>query len=197
MNNISGIYKITSPTGRIYIGQSTNIKKRVSYYKSLHCKGQTKIYASLKKHGWENHNFEILLHCDESKLNEMEAYYIDLYKSFDTEFGLNLTSGGDVVKCSEETKIKRSIALKGRVFTEEWKRKIGEKSRGRMIGFKHSEETLKKLKNIVRKKWTKPHPQKGKCVSKEEALIRHRLANKKYRLKIKEQKLKIKNECQE
>lgn len=34
MEKICGIYKITSPSGRIYIEQSRNIKRRISEYKS-------------------------------------------------------------------------------------------------------------------------------------------------------------------
>lgn len=33
-----GIYKITSPTGKIYIGQSKNIPDRIKRYKGLRCK---------------------------------------------------------------------------------------------------------------------------------------------------------------
>ena len=34
-----GIYKITSPTRKIYIGQSINIEKRQSQYRNLNKKG--------------------------------------------------------------------------------------------------------------------------------------------------------------
>ena len=60
MIKICGIYKITSPSGRIYIGQAKNLRKRLNSYKGLHCKGQTKLYNSLKKYGWENHQFDII-----------------------------------------------------------------------------------------------------------------------------------------
>jgi len=45
-----GIYKITSPSGKIYIGQSINIEKTWKYrYKNLNaCKRQTILYNSLK-----------------------------------------------------------------------------------------------------------------------------------------------------
>ena len=39
-----GIYKITNPSGKIYIGQSVNIDNRISSYKNLKCKNQTKLY---------------------------------------------------------------------------------------------------------------------------------------------------------
>ena len=48
-----GIYKITSPTNKIYIGQSTNIENRWNdYYKMIRCKRQTRLYNSLKKYGF-------------------------------------------------------------------------------------------------------------------------------------------------
>ena len=44
-----GIYKITNPTNKIYIGQSIDIKKRFNQYKNLQCKGQKALYSSLLK----------------------------------------------------------------------------------------------------------------------------------------------------
>ena len=55
-----GIYKITSPSGKIYIGQSVNIKDRIKAYKCGHCKEQPFVCNSILKHGWENHKFEII-----------------------------------------------------------------------------------------------------------------------------------------
>jgi group I intron endonuclease len=49
-----GIYKITNPKGKIYIGQSVDIEKRKYYYQALHCKKQTMLYNSIKKYGWDN-----------------------------------------------------------------------------------------------------------------------------------------------
>lgn len=46
-----GIYKITNPNGRIYIGQSTDIKFRWGIYRKLKCKDQPSLYNSLKKYG--------------------------------------------------------------------------------------------------------------------------------------------------
>lgn len=79
-----GIYKITNPTGKIYIGQSTNIKKRWEFYIGFHCKGQTKLYNSLKKYGWDNHKKEILEECRVSMLEERETFYKLYYKVLDT-----------------------------------------------------------------------------------------------------------------
>ena len=64
-----GIYKITSPSKKIYIGQSIDIEYRWKSYKRLHCQTQTKLYNSLKKYGSDKHKFEILQLCDKEQLN--------------------------------------------------------------------------------------------------------------------------------
>lgn len=99
-----GIYKITSPTGRIYIGQSIRIKLRLWYYYKLECKNQRKLYHSLLKYGFVNHTFEIIHICEREHLNTFERFYIKYYKTFNTWHGMNLTEGGDSAAMSEETK---------------------------------------------------------------------------------------------
>ena len=88
------IYKITSPTGRIYIGQTTNLKLRVRDYKRNTCKLQTKLYASLRKYGFNQHKFEIIEKVELVSGNEREIHWIAFYKSFNTRKGMNMTSGG-------------------------------------------------------------------------------------------------------
>lgn len=39
-NVLIGIYKITSPSNKVYIGQSTDLYSRFYIYKKLHCKKQ-------------------------------------------------------------------------------------------------------------------------------------------------------------
>lgn len=109
-----GIYKITSPSKKIYIGQSIDIEKRFNEYKRLSCKGQIKLYSSLKKYGFEKHKFEVLLECSSDELNEFERYYQDLYCATNRNgLNLKLTKTNDR-KCehSEETKLKISINKK-------------------------------------------------------------------------------------
>ena len=54
------IYKITNPKGKVYVGQTTNYRKRLNHYRILHCKRQQKLYNSLHKYGFNNHVFEII-----------------------------------------------------------------------------------------------------------------------------------------
>ena len=84
-----GIYKITSPTKKVYIGQSQNIEKRFYYYKRECCKSQPKLYTSIKSHGFNNHKFEVIEECDVSELNSRERYWQDFYNVI-SDNGLNL-----------------------------------------------------------------------------------------------------------
>lgn len=56
----AGIYKLTSPSGKSYIGQSLNLKKRLSEYRRLACVNQPKIFNAISKYGWENIKVDII-----------------------------------------------------------------------------------------------------------------------------------------
>ena len=71
-----GIYKITSPSGRIYIGESVDILTRWVSYRNLSCKGQPKLLGSLKKYSPENHIREV---ADEWKEKLDPRVYNALY----------------------------------------------------------------------------------------------------------------------
>jgi len=108
-----GIYKIVSPSEKIYIGQSINIEKRwEKNYKTLKCKTQTKLYNSLKKYGPENHIFEVIEECLENQLDEREIYWGTHYSVLGNN-GLNLRLGNGKGSLSEETKHKISSNSKG------------------------------------------------------------------------------------
>lgn len=150
-DKVIGIYKITNPKGKIYIGQSVNINKRFLYYKGLQCKGQKKVYSSLFKYGFENHKFEIITQglYNKELLNDLEKHYIQLYNSYRN--GLNLSIGGGTLGSGKDhpcygrklTKEHREkISIKSRNISEETREKIRISSTGR----KHTEETKLKLK---------------------------------------------------
>lgn len=103
-----GIYKITSPSGKVYIGKSINIEKRWDVYLKIYgCEQQVKLFNSLCKYGSINHIFEIIEECSIEQLNEREIYYIKLYDSINN--GLNLTEGGDGGNLNEESEELRRI----------------------------------------------------------------------------------------
>lgn len=111
---ICGIYKITSPSGRIYIGKSKDILKRWVSYRSVKCKRQTKLYNSLLKYGSEVHIFEIVEKCKFEELIKKERYWQEYYKV--VEGGLNCNYAKTDEKpqvMSESTKQAMSIAMTG------------------------------------------------------------------------------------
>jgi len=141
-----GIYKITSPTNRVYIGQSINIQERWCFHKLRNCKKQTKLNRSFNKYGCENHIFEIIEECVIENLNERERYYQDFYDVLNKGLNCILTNSNDRSGVlSEETKLKISLARKGK-YTKE---------NNPFYGKKHSNETIEKLRNsqIGEKSW--------------------------------------------
>jgi len=93
-NKICGIYKIVSPNNKVYIGQSVDINNRKSKYKKCQCVNQLLLYNSLKKYGFKNHIFEIIHIYKKDELNKLEKHYVELYKSNNTDCGLNVQKGG-------------------------------------------------------------------------------------------------------
>lgn len=151
----SGIYKITSPTGKIYIGQSRNILKRINHYKNLKCVGQPKLYASIMKYGWDNHNFEIICECEINELIDLEKHYIKEYDTFNTEHGMNLTSGGDGYSFTENTRRKISEAHKGKTHTKKTKQKMSVAHIGKTHSKEHNRNQGNSLRGVKRSEETK------------------------------------------
>lgn len=111
------IYKLTSPTGRIYVGKTVSLSTRMNHYKRLQCKTQIALHASLAKYGFENHALEIIesFSSNISVANDKEMFWIRTNMSNKNKFteqnGLNLTDGGGGCvghKMSEENKRKLS-----------------------------------------------------------------------------------------
>ena len=149
-----GIYKIINPSGKVYIGQSINLEKRLRCYQQGASTSQRKIYRSIKKYGWDSHAWEILEECEESQLNERERYYQEFYKS--VEYGLNCkyTETYDKTgKLSEETKRLIGDRHRGKITSEEHKQKLSKFFKGK---------PGKKLSEEVKMKMRKPKPPRSK-----------------------------------
>lgn len=130
MSKICGIYKITSPSGKVYIGQSVDIKRRFTSYKTLNkSKSQVKLYNSFVKYGVDKHIFEIIEECLVDFLNEKERYWQEYYNVLEPSKGLNLCLTGTKDKKhlhSEETKLKMRESRKGYNHTKETIAKLSE-----------------------------------------------------------------------
>jgi group I intron endonuclease len=157
-----GIYKITSPTNKIYIGQSIDIDDRFRKYKNLNCTRQTIIYNSLKKYGWEQHIFEIIEECSADKLLERETYWKEHYKVLEVP-SLCCRIDGKGGYMNEETKAKIGLKHKGKVMSDESKFKISEALKGRkntwtkpgggVAGYKYTDEQIQKMSKPRVNKW--------------------------------------------
>lgn len=115
----TGIYKWTSPTGRIYVGQSSNLKQRLGWYKGngLNKSNMPKLQRSFKKHGIEKHKFEIIEYCSLDQLNEREIYWGKYYNTL--EEGLNCKLGEQNCVFSEDTKDRMSKSKLGKPLSFE------------------------------------------------------------------------------
>lgn len=157
-----GIYKITSPSGKIYIGQSIDIKKRLRDYKNNKGVKQPKLNNSFLKYGFDAHEIEVICECLIEELNDKERYYQDLFDCVKKGLNCTLTASNDKSgKLSLETRKKISISnsnqsqeirdsramkLKGRKRPDEVRFKISESSKGKKV----SEATKIRLAEISR-----------------------------------------------
>jgi group I intron endonuclease len=127
-----GIYKWTSPTGKIYIGQSKDLGKRYDWYlgTAIYKSKMTKLKRSFSKYGVKNHIYEIIEYCSLEQLNEREIYW-GLHHDVLNK-GLNCKLGEQNCIFSELTKKKMSDSKKG---------------------FKHTLESEQKRQSSLRKVW--------------------------------------------
>lgn len=117
------IYKYTSPIGKIYIGQTTDEKRRRATFLNLNKSyGGVKIDRARQKYGPEKFHYEVLFkrrfrNKEDAtlKLDELEEFYIQYYNSY--RDGYNMTFGGYTTRgfvFSEEQKAEMSRARTGR-----------------------------------------------------------------------------------
>lgn len=90
---ICGIYKIENLfSGKTYIGQSKDIEARVKSH--FNCREDSIIDNAIFEEGRESFGYQVLEICDESMLDSLEDYYIQMYHSNDPGFGYNVVRGG-------------------------------------------------------------------------------------------------------
>ena len=132
-----GIYKFTSPSGKIYIGQSVNIERRFKWHKANTQKLKSKLSNSFKKYGFDNHLFEVIEECKIELLNERERYWQEIYDVINSGLNLLLTKTSDKSGyASIEVREKLSELRKGKKHSPE--RNL--KNSLSKLGVKHSKE---------------------------------------------------------
>lgn len=135
------IYKYTSPSGKIYIGQTTNERQRYCTHKSKSIHPDNYFHQAIHKYGIENFKYEVLFRTQSDDmgrlrtiLNAEEKYYIRKYNSNDRTKGYNLTEGGEgIFHASLEVRQKISASKLGHIVTEETRRKISNTLKGHKL----------------------------------------------------------------
>ena len=122
---MTGIYKITNPIGQVYIGQTTDVKRRFREYRNFlnSAKFQKKLYNSFIEFGFKDHKFEVILECYPVFLNEKERYYQEKYDVL-SDKGLNLVYTKTALK-----RKRLSDASKRRIMES----KTGNKSKSKIV----------------------------------------------------------------
>lgn len=121
------VYRHTTPSGKSYIGITKNsISKRIGggYHHNKY------LTAAIKKYGWNNIETEIIaegVSLDEANL--LEAYYIASFETQDHKKGYNIADGG----------------LNWNSSSDEIRKKIAAKARGRKRSIPMGEETKRKI----------------------------------------------------
>lgn len=182
------VYKHTSPSGKVYIG-ITSQPCEERWANGLGYRKNEYFMRAIRKYGWENFTHEILyIGLTEEEACAKEIELISFYDSTNKDKGYNISTGGKYIhsgalhseeskkkmseikkgkKASEETRRKLSKALMGHPVSEETRIKIGQGH----IGIHPSEETLKKLsdshKGIPIKEETKIKLSEGSPKKKE------------------------------
>lgn len=153
-NGISGIYTITSPSGRFYVGSALSLKrrKRVHWYNLERGKHPNRhLQNAANKYGLDALEFVAILSCKPEDMHHYEQIVFDDRKP---EYNIAPIAGSGLgTKRTAEQRARMSAAQKGRVITPEHRAKISARvvsaeSREKMAaakrGRKNSEETKAK-----------------------------------------------------
>lgn len=170
------IYKTTNLiNGKIYVGKDEFDNPR--YLGSGY-----KLQPAIAKYGEENFKKEILEICkDRDQLCEREIYWINKLNALNPKIGYNIAEGGTggntfagkTEKEIKEIKKKISDGLKGKVFSDEHRRKLSEAAKRRkgnkpckFKGMKYEDymdsDKVKEIKQKISEAAKKPRSEKHK-----------------------------------
>jgi group I intron endonuclease len=144
--------------GKVYVGQTRLLlKRRWGGHKNAANRGNgAYLYQSMRKHGWDKFEVLPLFHAFSAEyLDDLERYFISLFRSNEGQFGYNATSGGLSQGTPTQAAIEKNrLAHLGRKSSPETREKIrraitgkrwSEEARARWKGHKKSEETRRRM----------------------------------------------------
>ena len=140
---ICGVYLITTPSGKMYVGSAIDVHRRWQKHRSdLKCgrHANAALQNSHDKYGLAALRFELLRECSIDEQFAIEQSYIDVLPAA-TRLNFAMTAGGGSGPKSASTREKMRAAQLGRKRTPE---QI-EAMRERQIGYVASPETRAKI----------------------------------------------------
>ena len=95
-STISGIYSITHKAdGKVYVGQSQNIAKRIRHHKN-HDQDCTHLCNAINLYGWDAFEIAVLEEVDDyNLLNDREQYWMDTLEAYNPKKGYNILQWAD------------------------------------------------------------------------------------------------------
>lgn len=152
VSKISCVYKITNTlNGKVYIGQTVDYRKRkVGHFSYLRRNAHRNSYLqkSFNKYGESSFKMEIIKECAVDELDKLEIYYMRKYNSIDKTLGYNMVIGGNTNKSFPDyIRQKMSRSQKGRIISEEHRKRIGKWHKGKTISPKDIEKANKTKKD--------------------------------------------------
>lgn len=143
------VYKYTSPSGKVYIGQTCQtLCQRSGGSEGVGYKGSTFFFHAIQKYGFKNFKCEIIADgLTQGEANWLERYMIAYYQSSDLKHGYNLCKGGlcrSDYERTQDLRERQSQKMLGRKHSEETKRKIGLGNKGK----KRSQEECERISNM-------------------------------------------------
>ena len=109
------LYKLISPSGKMYIGQTRqSFSRRLSCHKCRSKSAQTVLAKAIRKYGWNNFKKEVILDkIAEDKIDDLERKYIKECNTL-VPNGYNLESGGHKLKKHSSISIEKMKKIQSR-----------------------------------------------------------------------------------
>ena len=122
-SGIMGIYKVTFPNNKVYIGMSNDIRRRFWEHNNKN-NSKTPCDKAINKYG-KIEAIEILEFVEDRKhLSERENYWINKFSSNQREVGYNLTSGGHKSSTRRSFPKEEIVSIRKRKYLGERKKDV-------------------------------------------------------------------------
>jgi group I intron endonuclease len=131
--------------GKKYVGQTKHPNQRKSHHRTVY--SDTPFSRAIAKHGWDRFRYEVIdTATSREDAGKKEEYWIRLHGTI-VPFGYNVNPGGIHPLMSDETKKKLSVALTGKIRTQEQRERIRQARLGKKMP-QFSDEHREKLRFV-------------------------------------------------